>query len=988
MKKARFIFKILHTVFTVFFAVAITACVITSENVGAISSALGQSTYKRVQTETDGTEDTDYFKTDYVCVKDLMEDGAALTEEVEAEGAVLLKNEGDTLPMPAGKRSVSLFGVASVDPAYGGEGSSAASNPADPTDVKEGLEEAGFSVNGTLYDFYSRNRRAYAASGYRINDAPFSEVVSAAGVSASFSEYDDAAIVILKRIRGENGDLYYNNPSCDGEGGNYLALNENEKSVLRGVAERKGTTFGKIIVLLNTPNPIECRFLSDPQYKIDAALWIGSVGMRGMRAVGKILSGEINPSGRLSDTFWNEHSYNPAMKNFGAEKYENAAEYASQLPSTTGNSYTGMNYTSYVFYQEGVYVGYRYAETRYYDVTVGRENAGAFDYAQAVAYPFGYGLSYTTFAYEDMQATYSEREDEYRISVTVKNTGSRAGKTAVQVYLQKPYTSYDEENRVEKAAAELAGYAKIGTLAAGESERVTVEVAGSRLASYDAYGHGTYFVDEGDYAFTVADDAHAATDNFLAKNAAQTAGNAAAVKTFFRSADAVTYSKGIENRFDGGDINRYEKAGSENRREYLSRSDWEGTAAERSELSLTQGMVDDLLLQNGDAGVAPDDEAYPTYGQNADLQLIDMRADAEGTPLEPDNEYWETFMDQLTYREIAELVTTGLRKTGFIGSVGKPETTEHNGPTGLTQKYGDGQNGLAAKYGDPDAAISPPYYPCLGILASSFNAPLAERFGKMLGEDALWAGYSGFYGIGLNTHRSPYDGRAFEYYSEDPFLSGRQATCVVLGLQSKGCNAYVKHIAGYEQQTDRVGLSVWCNEQAYREIYLEPFRMAVRQGRAMNAMTSYTRIGVTLCPASRELCTDFLRGECGMRGLVVSDMWKGRYLNSQLVNCMMAGCDLPDSDLSSSLYDRYEQGYGAVARQMRLAAKRILYATSQSNAMNGCSAGTRFVKIVPLWQAILIGVTAGLGAAFVLSTATFFATSALLQKRGKREQGI
>lgn len=972
MKNFHRISKICWVTFTLFFALLLTGYFITAENAGVISAALGQATYERV-TIAGTTQDTDYYKTDYTSISDLMAAGIDLAEEIEAEGAVLLKNDNSCLPLNVQtENKVSVFGVASVDPAYGGEGSAAAANPADPTDVKEGLEQAGFSLNTAVYNFYNKNKTAYAASGYKINDAPWTEVIAVKGVQDSFAEYGDAAIVILKRIRGENGDLYVNSSSCDGEGGNYLALNENEKSVLQGLAELKGTTFNKIIVLLNAPNQIEAQFLSDPQYKIDAALWIGSVGVSGMGAVGKILSGAVNPSGKLSDTFWNKHAYNPVMMNFGVKQYANLSEYASQLPAGGGNAYSGMRYDGYVVYQEGIYVGYRYAETRYYDVISGRANAGEFDYTATIAYPFGYGLSYTTFTYSDMSVTYDKNADTYTVSVTVKNTGDVAGKEVVQVYLQKPYTEYDVINHIEKSAVELVGYAKTASLAPSGEERVTIKVNGSQLASYDAYGSRGYYVDEGKYLFTVASDAHEATNNTLAVNYSLELGNADMVLTFEKTADDKTYSKGITNLFDSGDILLYENASEQNNCVYLSRNDWIGTVPDGSiTLYLTQAMVDDIVAQNGDSQIEINDAAYPTYEKEAGLQLIDMRADSEGNPIDTDSEYWEEFMDQLSYKEIAELVTTGLRKTGFLGDFGKPLTVEHNGPTGLTQKYGEGENGLALKYGDPDSANSPPYYPCLGILASTCNSELAEDFGKMLGEDALWAGYSGFYGIGLNTHRSAYDGRAFEYYSEDPYLAGAQATKVVIGLQSKGCNAYVKHIAGYEQQTFRVGLGVWCNEQAYREIYLEPFRKAVKEGNAMNAMTSYTRIGVTLCPASKALCTDFLRGECGMKGFVVSDMWKGRYLDSQLINCMMAGCDLPDSDLSADLYDKYMTGYGEVAMQMRQAAKRILYATSQSNAMNGISAGTRLKKITPAWQIAVIVGTIASAALFAFSTAAF-----------------
>ena len=972
----RAISKICWVTFTFLFAIFLTAYFITAENVGIISAALNQATYERIDV-SDEIQDTDYFKTNYTNLGDLIADGVSLAERIEAEGAVLLKNDNNCLPLNTQTEGkVSVFGVASVDPAYGGEGSAAAANPLDPVDVKEGLEGAGFTVNTALYNFYNKNKNAYVSSGYKINDAHWNDVITGNGVEASFEQYGDAAIVILKRIRGENGDLYYNNASCDGEGGNYLALNENEKSILRGLAELKGTKFNKIVVLLNAPNQIEMEFLNDPEYKIDAALWIGSVGVSGMSAVGKILSGEINPSGRLSDTFWNKHSYNPVMVNFGVKQYANAGDFSSQLPTTNGNSYTGMNYTTYVMYQEGIYVGYRYAETRYYDVATLRHNAGNFDYNEAIAYPFGHGLSYTDFEYNNYSVEYNKATDLYTVTVTVKNTGSVAGKEVVQVYLQKPYTDYDVKNHIEKSAVELVGYCKTSELQPGAEETVKITVAGRQLASYDAYGIGSYYLDAGKYLFTVADNSHEAANNFLASEYDMSVGNANMVVSFEKEADPITYSNGIVNLFDGGDILRYENASDKNNVGYISRNDWIGTMPKGDiEIYLTQEMLNDILGQNDDRNIESNDAAYPTYSKDAGLQLIDMRADSEGNPIAIDSVYWDEFMDQLTYSEIAELITTGLRKTGILESIGKPPTVDHNGPTGLTQKYGESVSGLASIYGDPDAQKSPPYYPSLGILASTFNTKLAKEFGEMLGEDALWAGYSGFYGIGLNTHRSAYDGRNFEYYSEDPFLSGAQATQVVLGLQSKGCNAYVKHIAGYEQQTCRVGLSVWCNEQAYREIYLEPFRMAVTDGGARNAMTSYTRIGVTLCPASRELCTDFLRGECGMEGFVISDMWKGRYLDSQLVNCLMAGCDLPDSDLSSDIYDKYMEGYGEVADQMRLAAKRILYATANSNAMNGISAGTRLVKITPPWQQALINATMVSAVLFFISTIAFAVTA-------------
>lgn len=987
----KWITKGAFVLFAFLYAVMQTAYIITAENKSIISQTLNQTDFDMVRTDTQ--QDTDYFKTEYESIADLTADGAGLVEEIEAGGAVLLKNDNGALPLsdPEARR-VSIFGVASVDPAFGGEGSAEASNPAEPVGVREGMEGAGFTVNPALFSFYETNRKAYAPGGYKINDAPWRDLSADSKVAASFSQYGDAAIFLIRRVRGENGDLFFQSSECDGEGGNYLALNENEKSVLEGLASLKGTTFQRIIVLFNTPNQVEAAFLNDARYKIDGALWIGTVGQTGLAAVGKLLSGEVTPSGKLSDTFWNDHSDNPVMANFGVGVYANASEYRGRFPSTTGNGYTGMQYSSYVVYQEGVYVGYRYTETRYFDTVTSRPKCGSFDYRDVVAYPFGWGLSYTTFSYSDFHVGYDAASDTYTVSVTVTNTGSVNGREAVQIYLQKPYTGYDEEHGIEKPAVELVGYAKTAPLAPSARERVSVKVAGSELASFDADGAKTYILDAGEYLFTAAQNAHAAANNFLAFRGKTLAdgmteeGDKSLTSCVTLAFDDKTYSENgaITSLFDGGDINRYEHRGN-NHVTYLSRSDWEGTMSEEGgmeTLYLNDDMAADILAQNGNENV-PDEGEMPTFGKSAGLMLIDLRTDEDGNFIDFDDPVWDLFMDQLTWNEICELVTTGLRRTGLLESVAKPATVEHNGPTGLTQQYKSGQNGLAQKYGDPDGDRSPPYYPCLGILAAAFDGELAHRFGVMLGEDALWAGYSGFYGIGINTHRSAYDGRTFEYYSEDPVLAGDQAAQVVLGIQSKGCNAYVKHIAGYEQQSNRVGLSVWCNEQAYREIYLKPFKIAVKDGGAMNAMTSYTRIGVTLCPASRALCTEFLRNECGMRGLVVSDMWKGRYVDSQLINCMMAGCDLPDSDLDGVSYYREYENNPAVAQQLRLAAKRILFATVRSNAMNGISPGTKIRRITPPWQKAVIGGTAAAGVLFALSSGMVVAYHVLAAKSKK-----
>ncbi len=952
------------------------------ENEGYINLQLGIDPY--VKEKGQSALSTDYFESDYQDIASLRKDGEQLASDIEEEGAVLLKNENNALPLSQGDH-VSLFSLSSVDPAYGGEGSSAATRPAAPTSLIEALQEEGIESNPTLAEWYLSRKSTYAPTGYQIKDAPWSALSAGTGVVESFQSYGDAAIFVIKRIRGENTDVAYSDASCDGDNGNYLALNANEKSVLSALSEQKGSTFGKLIVLLNSPNPMEMDFLR--QYDIDACLWIGSVGQTGFKGVARILSGAASPSGKLSDTFYYRHQDNPVMANWGSFTYANYMDYLSELPSFGGKSYSSMQYASYVAYQEGIYVGYRYSETRYEDCVSGRDLAGEFDYTNTIAYPFGYGLSYTHFKYSESTYAYDSAKGIHSLTLHVENDGQASGKESVQLYLQKPYSDYDTENHIEKSSLDLVDYAKTGLLAPGESETLHFEVKDEDFASYDAYGHGCYFTEaSSDYRLIFGSSSHDAINNALADKGYSVSdgmdanGNASLVKRV--SQEETVYSSGAKNLFGSMDINRSKMAGT-NKIEYMSRADWIDTIPSSNVvLNLTDEMMKDLLAQNSD--FEQDNLPYPTYGKQNGLNLIDLRVDAEGNPIELDNPIWDDLLDELTYEDTAKLLVTGLRKTTGIESVAKPSTVDHNGPTGLVLPYGQG-NGLAMMMGDPGGDYSPPYYPCLGILASTFSKALAEKMGQMLGEDALWAGFSGFYGVGLNTHRSAYDGRAFEYYSEDGVLAGMQAACLTKGLQSKGCNAYVKHIAGYEQQNNRVGLSVWCSEQAYREIYLRPFKLAVKEGGAMNAMTSYTRLGTRLCPASEALLEGFLREECGMKGLIVSDMWTGRYLNSQLPHCINAGMSLTDSDLDVSILDRYKDGFGGLAQRMRDAAKHILYATLHSNAMNGIGSDTVFRYVAPAWKgAIASGRTSALIAFAIISAGTIAIEAiALFRKKDK-----
>ena len=977
--------KIYIVITTFFFGVLLTGTVIASENSTAISNALGSPTFKVENTGEAG--DTEYYKSRYTKLSDVIADGKKLVENIEAEGAVLLKNADSTLPLASGSK-VSLFGMAAVEPAYGGKGSAQSGTTEGAVSLKQGLENANFKVNESLFNFYLDNASVYRTSGrgtsLKLKDAPWADIVSDPVVENSITEYADAAIFVFNRLGGEGSD-YAQKGVVDGTEGDTLKLSPNELSVLKGLKALKDAgKVKKIIVLANTANQVESTYLKDANLGVDAALWIGTVGVTGFNSVAGILAGSINPSGHLSDMHWYDHSDNPANTNYGAFTYKNVDNF--DLPYS--GSKVDTKYSAYAVYQEGVYIGYRYAETRYADVVTSRDKVGNFDYDASVSHPFGYGDSYTDFEFSNYKV--KKNKDVYEISVDVKNVGSTySGKDVVQIYLQKPYTNFDIERGIEKPAVELVGFAKTDILAPSEKQTVTVYVNESDFRVYDANVDKTYIITEGDYYLTAATDSHNAINNILNHQGYEVEGDKKLVEKVHLNYDNKTYSKSkstgkqITNLFDEADMNKYSGRGK-NSVTYVSRNDWINTLpTSYVELSMTSGLQDDLLAQDN-LKIEKDDVAYPTYGAQNGLMLIDLKQDAEGNKIPYNSPLWDQYLDQLTWEQTCALLSDGLRRTASLAELGKPATLDHNGPAGLTERYGKSQNGLAYKTNDPDGNKSAPYYPCAGIIAATFNTELVTAFGDMLGEDALWAGYNGFYGIAINTHRSPYQGRTYEYFSEDPFLAGIMAVHEVNALQAKGCNAYIKHFALNEQEDNRNGVSIWLNEQTLREIYLRPFEYAVVEANASNAMASFTRIGAKYCPASEALLTDFLRGELGMTGLVVTDMYSIGYKTEHMPTFMMAGTDIPDGELTAQKpFDKYKTGYGSMAQQMREAAKHVLYSTVHSNAMNGYSSTTKIVPITPNWMVALIAADVTLG---VLWLAGFGLVAANIIKNNKNKK--
>lgn len=979
-KTKKLLCKIAVVVTTFLLGLAMVTTAIMIENKTAINNFFNQLEFEIVTPEND-TAKTEYFESGYKNVKDLRAAGKKAAETIEEEGAVLLKNDNGALPLTASENKISLFSISSIDPAYGGKGSAQSGEAADQVTPAEGFKQAGFELNKDLLDFYTNNKTKYARTGRgesaKINDAPWEDVIAAVPEN-KIAQYGDAAIFIITRVGGEGADAV--TAGTDGEDGNYLRLSATEKGVLQGLARMKADgKVKKIVVLLNLANQVECRAFLSEDYKIDAIMWIGCVGITGFNAVGNLIAGKANPSGHLSDTFWYAHEANPAYCNFGDNTYENYTSF-SYLPLLNGEP--SVKYGKYVAYQEGVYVGYRYSETRYYDA-VTNGNDSDFDYYKTVSYPFGYGLSYTEFTHSGFSVE-DNGDGTYTASVTVTNVKDTAGKDVVQIYVQKPYGELSKTRHIGTPVLELVGYAKTELLAPagqeGDSQNVEITINKSDFTSYDTEEAKTYILAGGDYRIVEGTDVHSAVNNLLAfeEKTGDAASDASAVKEFELAYDAETYKISANNKertnlFDDGDINNYFDK-SENSVVYLSRDDWAGTfPAGGVKLKMTEKLAKALVAQDDPSQfVHKDDEEYPVYGKvdGERIRLIDLVTDKDGNNLHYgfDDPVWDTILDQLTWEETVELLSTGLRCTAPLVSIIKPGSVEHNGPLGVTSNYNVNPNGLAARTEDPDSGELPPYYPCIGILAATFDEKLAALFGDMMGEDAIWAGYGGLYGIGLNIHRSSYGGRAYEYYSEDPFLSGKMAAAEVAALQSHGCNAYVKHFALNDQETNRAGLGVWVNEQTLREIYLKPFYIAVTEGGAMNTMVAFNRLGATHCPANKALLTGFLKGEAGLKGFAVTDMYAIGYTAQQMPIFMAAGCDLPDGEIGkTNPYQVYKQGYGGFAQSMRDSAKRVLYATANSNAMNGISINSKINSAMPAWRVVLTVVDCLFGVLFAAS---------------------
>lgn len=881
------------------------------------------------------------------------EEGKKTCQEVEAEGIVLLKNRDGALPLSSDEKNLALIGQDSVDFVYGGAGSGSVDTANAPT-LKTALEKSDFRVNTTLWNFYETGAgKAYRkqvpdSSGkgsFAVNEVPQSVYTDAV---LSSMDNDDVGVVVIGRSGDESADIP-TTPLASG----YLYL-EPDKDELDMIAMACGK-FDKVIVIINSNNAMELGFLEDPAYaNVKAALWVGAVGQEGMYAIGEVLSGKVNPSGRLVDTYAYDSLSAPSAQNMGSYSITNASEVTDYAN----------NAKNYLVYQEGIYVGYKYYETRYEDAVLGQGNAGDYDYEEVVQYPFGYGLSYTEFDWSGMTVT--EEADSFDISLTVTNNGGYAGKDVVEIYMQSPYIN----GGIEKSAVELVGFAKTDVIETDGSQTVTVSVAKESMKAYDADTAKTYVVDAGTYYFAAGRNAHDALNNILVAKNADVDGDSELVYEYVQSErDAETYSRSaatgnaITNQFEEADANYYDEC------TYLSRQDWQGTmpvgAYKGGSWEAPDRMIADLNWYRADEVVNDSTKTMPEQGSTATAYRVTDLVDADY-----EDERWEQIVSQLSWNQVTRLVRMGGYSTIQIDAIGLPATQDKDGPSGVSGTLVGGTSTMA--------------WPTEVVMASTWNVELMEKMGELIGEDSIGAGITGWYAPGANIHRSPYSGRNFEYYSEDGFLSGKMGAAEMRGVRSKGVIAYMKHFALNDQETDRYGNAIFAPEQSIREIYLKGFELIVTEGGANAAMAAMNRIGTRWAGAHKGLMTEVLRNEWGFEGMVITDQASVSGMFYQdMISGLWAGTDLwLNTNSSYWSLDDYRDN-ATVMSYVHRAAKNIIYAITNSNAVQDYGSGKTGMTGLAPWQIALYIADGVLGAACIAGITV--SVIALVQNRKSKE---
>ena len=820
------------------------------------------------------------------------EEAAEVAEEIMEDGIVLLKNES-LLPLNETKK-LNIFGWESINPAYGGAGSGGINDLYDIVSLNQGLENAGFSINQELVDFYNN----YGADNPEMSIQKQSWTLPEPPVDTysdelikSAKEYSDVAVVVLSRKAGEghndipmdvrkaaydnNSDEYDDFP----EGEHYLQLSQTERDMVDMVC----SNFDNVIVVYNGANQFELGF-ADEYPQIKSVVWCPGTGNVGFNALGKVFSGEVNPSGKTPDTFIYDMTTAPWWNNAEKTEYTNLADMAVEgMNAGTAQVYAPA-FTNYV---EGIYVGYKYYETA--------AQEGAIDYDKTVQYPFGYGLSYTEF--EQKMGELEEKDGQISVDVEVTNTGDVAGKDVVEVYYEPPYTN----GGIEKSSANLIEFAKTDLLQPGESQTVTVTFSIEDMASYDENHAKAYVLEKGDYAISINSDSHTVLDQ----------------KTYTADKDVVYKGENKRASDDTAATNVFEDAKGDVT--YLSRADhfanYEEATAAPASAELGEPYVSEYHLNSNfdKTTYLNDEDVMPTTGADNGLTLADMR-DADY-----DDPRWEKPLDQLTVDEMANMIAMAGYQTAAMDSVGKVATLDFDGPAAINNNFtGVGSIG----------------FPIEVVVASTWNKGLAQAWGECMGKISQEMGAEGWYAPGMNTHRTAFGARNYEYFSEDGVLAGNMGANAVEGARKYGVYSYIKHFALYEGNAKMV--SVWSNEQAIREIYLKPFEISVKQGGANALMVSWSFLGDKWTGESSNLMNTVLRDEWGFRGMALTDFFRNNGHGFMNADAALAnGVDAMLSTFNGEENNVANPEHPTAVLQMRNACKNVMYTVVSSWAYDG-----------------------------------------------------
>ncbi len=853
----------------------------------------------------------------------------ALGEEIASEGIVLLQNNDGALPLAKGTK-LNVFGWSSTNPVYGGTGSGGLNDAYPTVSLLEGLKNAGFEVNQDIVDFYTNFRETRPTVGMWGQDwtipEPTMDDYNNANIFENAKNYSDTAVIVLARSGGEGADLptsldpdaedtfkeagsfgstgvRYSEQKDDLDASkSYLELSNREQAMVDEVTK----DFSNVILIVNSANTMELGFVENyPQIK--SVVWCPGAGQSGFNSLGKVLDGEVNPSGKTADTFVRDLTKAPYFNNIGNFVYDNMSEFETE---DHGNKYT----PTFVNYVEGIYVGYRFWETAAAE--------GLINYDEAVQYPFGYGLSYTSF--EQKMGDIQEKDGEISIDVIVTNNGEVDGKDVVEIYYNPPYTN----GGIEKASANLAGFAKTKLLAPGESETVTVSFTVESMASYDEKNAKAYVLEAGDYIISLNKDSHNIIDS----------------KTY-NVAETITYSGDNTHAGDKtAAVNQLDEARGDV--EYLSRKDGFANYVEATAAPKNFTLSDDKKAQffnnsNYDPEALNDSsDEMPTTGAKNGIKLEELRG------LDYNDPKWDELLDELTVDDMDTLISLDGYQTPAVSSIGKVQTIDCDGPASINNNFtGTGSIG----------------FPAGVMIANTFNKELATQFGESIGKMADEMNVSGWYAPAMNTHRSAFGGRNFEYYSEDPVLSGSIATNAVVGASKYGVYAYIKHFALNDQETNRnYQLCTWFDEQAAREIYLKPFEMCVKQGGAHAVMSAFNFYGVTPAYACSSVLNNILRDEWGFQGFVETDYY-GVYGYQDSDRAVRNGNDACLTAIDTETNHLTDTESATSVKAMRQSAKNILFTTVNSRAYEPENLNTG----LPVWVIVMIVVDVVLAALIV-----------------------